>query len=82
MSKVCKLLGKMEPRSNLMSPSKHFVLSAALSIGKEHKQEDSVGWMYWPSEQDLRGWLFLSSGLNFALRESSVWHFCAGKLTE
>ena len=49
---------------------------------KEHKQEDSVGWVYWSGEQDLRVWLFLSLGLNFALREGSVWHFCTGKLTE
>ena len=66
----------------ILSPPKHLVFSSALSMRKDHNQEDSVGWVYWPSEQDLGGRLFLSLGLNFALRESSVWHFCRGKLAE
>lgn len=79
MSKICKLLGKVAPRSNFLSPSEHFALAAACSIWKEHEQEDSVAWVHWPVEQDWRMQLFLSLGLNFALSKGSIWHFCTGK---
>lgn len=51
-------------------------------VGKSRswEQEESMGVL--THEWDWTGGLFLSLGLHSALRESSVWHFCTGKLAE